>query len=96
MRYGRDTAADDSRQPLMSELGTRRETRVGLTDNLLLRGALLGMERVVHLLRALDFTNSPLLCIIKLLMQTTPASLAASASSSLLVENAFLCTIVEV
>ena len=54
MRYGRDAAADDSRQPLTSELGTRREQESGFTDNLLLRGALLGMERLLHLLRALD------------------------------------------
>lgn len=29
MRYGKDAAADDSRQPLTSDLGTRRETESG-------------------------------------------------------------------
>lgn len=48
----------------------------------------LGMERVVHLLRCIGFTNSPLLCIIILLRANDPASFAASTSSSLLVENA--------
>jgi hypothetical protein len=35
MRYGRDAAADDSCQPFTSELGTRRETGVGLNTQLI-------------------------------------------------------------
>jgi hypothetical protein len=97
MRYGRDAAADDSRQPLMSELGTRRETRVGFTDSLLLRGAFAWHGAASSFTPCIGFTNSPLLCIINLLVQTTPASFAASTSSSLLVEIAvFLCTVLEV
>jgi hypothetical protein len=88
MRYGRDAAADDSCQPLMSELGTRRETESGSTHNLLLREALAWHGAGCSLTPCIGFTNSPLLCIIILLRANDPASFAASTSSSLLVENA--------
>lgn len=54
MRYGKDAAADDSRQPLTSELGTRRETESGSHTTYHSEEPWLGMERVVHILRALD------------------------------------------
>jgi hypothetical protein len=63
MRYGRDAAADDSRQPLTSELGTRRETSRAQHTTYYSEEPWHGMERVVHLLRALDPQTLHYFCI---------------------------------
>jgi hypothetical protein len=70
--------ADDSRQPLKSGLGPRREKRGGVgLQNTTCYSESLGTERIVDILRSL-LHSSPLLCIIHLVVANDPASFAAS------------------